>query len=260
MTSPPEIQTGPCSPWTDAESILACGCDDLNTDVDLDVAAEAASEVLYELSGHVYTGVCEATVRPCSSLVSCWVPYSDAWTATDCSCVRQSRIRLAGYPVREILEVMIDGEVIDPSEYELRFNRELYRMADADGVSQRWPGCQRMDLPLGEVGTFSVVYEYGLDAPVLGQSAAAQLACAIAKACPNSGAASGDCEIPAGTVRVARQGITIDTQALGLWLLGSLRTGMPLVDSFLSVYGGRPRQRRAALMVPEQDPWPVRVS
>ncbi len=273
MTGPTLINTGVCTPWTDADQILACCDATFDTNVDLDTAAELASDLLYEISGHRFPGLCETTVRPCGTGGSCfanWVPtghlpyqwfsgpwgYGDpyAWHAgRDCHCGTLSKIRLAGYPIREIQEVSIDGVVLDPAEYRLQTDRYLIRLADADGNPQRWPSCQRMDIDEG-VGTMFIHYRYGLEPPLAGLAAAAQLACQIAKACRNE-----ECEIPVGTVRVARQGITIDTQQLGLWLLGTMRTGMPLVDAFISVYAGQRQQRRTALMVPENDPWPVRV-
>ncbi len=274
MTGPNTINTGVCQPWCDAEQILACCNANLGTDVDLEQAAQLASDLLFEISGHRFPGICETTVRPCASNRSCWAdwvppfhwPYQwfdgpwgpgvGPWTwsaGRDCSCAPLSKIRLAGYPVREILGVSIDGVVLDPWEYELRQDRYLIRMADADGNPKRWPACQRMDIDEG-VGTFFVNYDYGLAPPLAGELAAAQLGCQIAEAC-----GTGECELPAGTVRVTRQGLTIDATQLGLWLIGSMRTGMPLVDAFISTYAGQRRQRRTALAVPELDPWPVRV-
>ncbi len=257
MTGPTPINTGACQPWTDTTSILNCCDADFNTDVDLTGAAQLASDLLYELSGHRFPGICEATVRPCASNVSCWHPWNESWYAgRDCSCQPLSKIKLAGYPAREIVEVSIDGELIDPAEYRLDRNLWLVRLADADGNPQRWPACQRMDVDQG-IGTFFVLYDYGLEPPLAGAAAATQLACQIARACPGGGLED-DCELPAGTVRVTRQGLTIDASQLGLWLIGSLRTGMPLVDAFISVYG-KPRTRRTALAVPELLPYPLRV-
>lgn len=244
--------SGPCQPWVSADDVAAC-CDFAATTSTLDWAATIASDLLYELSGHRYSGVCETTVRPCASHVSCWVPI-DRWFAADCGCQRLSMIRLAGYPVREIVEVLIDDEVVAPYDYRLQRQRELVRLN-----GDTWPACQRLELDGGE-GTFFVTYTYGQEPPLAGVAAATQLACQIARQCPGGGdgATTGDCELPAGTVRISRQGLTIDTQELGLWMLGALRTGMPMVDSFLAGYGA-PRQRRTAIYVPEQDPWPLRV-
>jgi hypothetical protein len=248
-----------CQLWAAPDDVFGC-CPDLTSTDEGPVtwALTQASDLLYNLSGHKYPGECSAVVRPCTSQVSCWRPSDLEWRSNFCSCIRLSHIRLAGYPVQSITSVEIDGVELDPSEYALYYQRELVRMADADGRPQRWPACQRLDIASG-LGTFFVTYKYGLAPPAAGTSAAAQLACEILKQCPGTNGTGAECELPEGTVRVTRQGLTIDTQALGMWLLGSLRTGLPLVDAFLSVYGDRPRQKRAALSVPEMDPWPVRV-
>jgi hypothetical protein len=246
-----------CSLWASIDDMTACCSDLLNTDeTTLEWALQQASEMLYKLSGHRYPGVCEATVRPCGSRASCWTPVSE-WFARDCGCTRLSRVRLAGYPVQAITEVLIDDEVIDPGEYRLDYDRELVRLADADGRAQTWPGCQRLDLSDGP-GTFFITYTYGQNPPLTGVQAAAELACEIAKACPGVSGSAGECALPTGTVRIARQGITIDTQVLGLWLLGMQRTGLTMVDAFLSAWGSA-RRRRTALAVPEADAWPLRV-
>lgn len=243
---------GPCETWISADDVQDC-CSATLTSSTASWAAQIASDLLFELSGHRYTGVCQATVRPCASYLSCWEGWEHGFRASGCSCQRLPYVRLAGYPVTEILEVLIDDAVVDPYSYRLDRSRELVRL---DG--ETWPSCQRLDLDSGE-GTFFVTYSHGVAPPLGATAAASQLACELAQQCPGAnGNGSGDCALPAGTVRVARQGITIDTQQLGLWLLGSLRTGMPLVDTFLSAYGA-PKQRRTALLVPEQDPWPLNV-
>lgn len=247
-----------CSLWASVDEMADCCADIITTDeTTLEWSLQQSSELLYRLSGYEYPGVCSATVRPCSSYLSCWTP--GLWHASDCGCSRLSKIRLAGYPVVEITEVTIDGAVIDPSEYRVDRGRELVRLVDANGKSQTWPSCQALDVADDALGSFTVKYSYGQNPPLSGVQAAAQLACEIAKQCPGaSGALTEECALPAGTVRIARQGITIDTRALGVWLLGQQQTGLTLVDLFLNVYG-RGRRRRTALLVPEADPWPVRV-
>lgn len=260
MTGLTPINTGTCTPWIEGTDATTC-CPDLTTTDTalLDSAAQQASDLLYLLSGSRFPGICETTVDACADR-SCWEPlwpryawsnwgWGGPWYGP--SNRHAWKIRLAGYPVREIVQVTIDGEIIDPADYRLELNRYLVRI---DG--HNWPAC-RQPSPDSGPGTFFIHYLYGLEPPIAGQAAAAELACAIVKACPGSGFLD-ECELPAGTVRVARQGVTIDVTNLGLWLLGSMRTGMPLVDAFLSAYGQQ-RRRRAALMVPENDPYPLRV-
>lgn len=264
MTGPLPINTGVCTPWVTGADATLCCPDIATTDTALlDTAVHEASDLLFLLSGSRYPGICETTVDACADR-SCWEPlwprYAWAWgwgaawgygyPWQNASNRHAWMIRLAGYPVREILEVTIEGDVIDPADYRLQQNRYLIRI---DG--HNWPACHQPTPDTG-VGTFFIHYLYGLEPPIAGQAAAAELACAIVKACPGSG--FDDCEIPVGTVQVARQGITINVEKLGLWLLGSMRTGMPLVDAFLSTYGQQ-RRRRTALLVPENDPWPIRV-
>lgn len=249
-----------CSLWAAPEDVFGC-CPDLTQSDEGPVnwAITQASDLLYHLSGDRYPGTCTATVRPCTSHGSCWRPVDDVWHASTCSCQRLSKIRLAGYPVQAITQITIDGVVLDPTEYTLYYQRELVRMADADGNPQRWPACQRLDIASGD-GTFFVAYTYGQSPPAAGISAAAQLACEILRQCPGTVEdGEGECNMPSGLVRITRQGLTIDSQALGVWLLGSLRTGLPLVDAFLSVYGRKPGVGRVALSTPEMDPWPIRV-
>jgi hypothetical protein len=247
---------GPCQAWTTVEDVLNCCGDALTTDDDvITTAVLAASEVLYALSGFQYPGVCEATVRPVGKACGCWA-FNQPWCRSGCTPL--SKIRLAGYPVVEITEVLIDDEVLDPAEYTLYNNRYLVRMEDADGRKQQWPGCQDIDRAEGE-GTFFITYTYGVEPPVIATLAARELACSIAQACPGANG-QGECEIPEGTVRVTRQGITIETQALGLWLIGRMSTGMPMVDAFISVHGGARPRRRTVITTPENDPYPVRIA
>ncbi len=269
MTSPAPINLGPCQAWTTAEDIAAC-CVDVDTTVDLDQIAEEASEILFAISGHRFSGVCTSTVRPCPCATPCCVPTRGVdpafpwaagtwgggwgwpggwWLDQACSCQRLPTVRLAGYPVRQIIDVTIDGESLDPTEYRLDRRRDLVRLN-----GNRWPGCQRLDLNDG-VGTWFVDYEHGMAPPLLGVRAATELSCELLKSCRQAD----DCELPAGTARVTRAGVTIDITALGLWLLGTARTGMHSVDAFLSVYA-TPTRRPVALSVPEADRFPLRVT
>ncbi len=243
MTGPLPINIGVCEPWTTGEDVAACCTATVGSDLFLfDQAALLASDLLYELSGHNYPGLCEALVRP-GGQDNCWTPIRWGWGGWGS---RQSQIRLAGYPVREILEVQIDGEILDPADYELQRNRFLVRL---DG--QRWP-----TRPPGGDSSFTLDYTYGLAPPLAGVLAAIELACELL----NAGCAGGpgECELPAGTVRLTRQGLTVDVASLGLWLIGTQRTGFPMTDAFLSVYG-EGRKRRTALYTPELDPYPLRV-
>jgi hypothetical protein len=148
--------------------------------------------------------------------------------------------------------VTIDGAVVDPSGYELKNNRNLVRLNDANGKRQHWPGCQNLGASTG-LHTFFVTYTYGQSPPTAGVEAAKQLACELAKACPIDGGVDEDCVLPPGTVEVVRQGITFRAQALGLFLEEG-HTGLAHVDAFLGVYGSRAR-RPAVVWSPDVAPY-----
>lgn len=238
---------------------------------------------LYEISGRQFTGVCERTVRPCRDACGCWgvasglgpwawggtawgYPLIGAWVnecGDRCGCGSLSRVRLAGYPVREILEVLIDGVVLDPLDvngnpnYRLDGWRWLVRMDDPGPpvVKRRWPSCQNLSLDDTEAGTFSVTYEWGVSPPQLGIDAAAELACQLYLACGGSEA----CDLPAGVTRVVRQGVEIDRQLLANWFDPTKATGLVHVDLFLRAYWRTRAQRRPAVYSPDVAAYARRV-
>jgi hypothetical protein len=278
----PWAQDGPCTPWCDASDVsLNCGSPTVITGVgsgadealiDMTPYAWMGSWLMWMLSGRRYSGSCERTVRPCGSRpcgfqtlpggYTIW-PTPDglpgwwngsAWNVPGfggCGCEPLDRIKLAGYPIREIIEVKIDGiDVPEANNWRLDGWRFLTRMADANGDPQYWPACQRLDMDDTEVGTFAVTYAYGQDPPLFGQLAAAQVACEIFK-----GTTGGECALPSGTVRVSRQGITIDKLAALGWFRTSTngwQTGLGVVDAFLNAANPQGNARRPMIMVPGQ--------
>src|SRR5438128_508567 len=79
-----------------------------------------------------------------------------------CGCL--STVRLSGYPVREVSEVKIDGDVVDPSEYRLDGWQDLVRMDDPGPPvrKRRWPHSQNLALDDDQPNTFSVTYSHGV--------------------------------------------------------------------------------------------------
>ncbi len=252
-----------CTPWIDGTDVAEC-CDvsDASDPTIFDASAELASELLYQYSLRLFPGICQRTVRPCSPTCGCpWQVLSRGhivwnWNLVDplygygygawgcsgdrCGCRPLSRTLLAGY-VQEILEVLIDGDVVDPATYRVDRNRWLVRVrpnAD-DETWEHWPGCQNMDLPETEDGTWAVTYTYGREAPVAAQKAAAQLACEIYKQCVGE-----ECGLPEGTTRVIRQGLVVEKPAFIGWAFEKggrsiprgWKTNIPLVDAFLNAY------------------------
>lgn len=273
---------GPCTSWCDSQDVWDCcgqpvttvgsGSMAIDCPVDMSEFAFEASQLLYELSGRIFAGQCgERTVRPCSSrqcgfqvlsrgyTVFPW-QYSDyGWMGSywmwdgnqGCGCSPLDMVLLSGYPVREIIEVKIDGVVVDPATYEVWDRRKLVRVRDPldPGTALYWPACQNLDLPDTAVGTWSVTYRYGQDPPVLGVKAAAQLACQFYRQC-----AGGECELPNGVTRIVRQGLQIDRGLFSSWAQDpaskSWRTGLTLVDAFLQGYNPGGLTRRPAIWAP----------
>lgn len=271
-------ENGPCGSWIYGADVLAFDAT-LSVGSDpsvLDDVAAVASSLLYELSGRRFSGVCERTVRPCADRCGCWsgalglgpfywsssevagFPWGWGWRSEGggyTGCGGLSSVPLAGYPVREVLSVSIDGETVDPAGYRLDERRLLVRLADTstDPPTDRvWPACQDMTLPDGAPGTFSVTYRSGIDPPMLGRWAAAQLAAELWKAFPGN---QGECRLPSRVTRVARSGITMERILPTAELLRSGQTGLQMVDSFLSQVNPTQQRRRSAVWSPDVEPF-----
>ncbi|MFL5309679.1 MAG: hypothetical protein ACJ79H_04405 [Myxococcales bacterium] len=244
----------------------------------LDVMALEASMALFEISGRQFTGLCgPVTVRPCRGSCGCWgsaaagpwywssAPYGFGWAwgwrnecGDRCGCEPMSRVKLAGYPVREIVEVKIDGVVVDPASYRLDRWRYLTRMDDPGPpvVRRHWPSCQNMSLEDDQPGTFSVSYRYGVDPPQLGRDAAAELGCQLYLQCADSDS----CLLPEGTTKVDREGITIERGLLANWFDPTKPTGLPRLDTFLKAYWATRGRRRPMTFSPDVPPFPLRMT
>lgn len=278
--APPGPTLGPCTAWIGADELAAC-CDGL-ADADpaaLETFAVEACMALFEVSGRQFTGLCERTVRPSAQPCSCFGGSTAAgfdwrwassvygslglgqWWANECGdrmgCGSVSSVKLAGYPVRQITQVKIDGAVIDPAGYRLDGWRHLVRLDDPGPpvVTNRWPACQNMSLAGDQPGTFEVSYLHGVDPPQLGRDAACQLGCQLFLSCNGA-----TCQLPAGVTKVVRQGVEIDRELLASWLDPKKGTGLVLVDTFLAAYGGKMRQsRRPAIHSPDVQRFARRV-
>lgn len=279
---------GPCNAWTTVEAVAEF-CTAEGTDLSVYTPAVlAASEFLYMMSAKQFNGECEQTVRPQADGCGCWlgitspmsvgapqISYGDGWWwgswagtwgwgFAGCgannvlgACGMISTAPLSGYPVTEILEVKIDGVVLDASEYRLDGYRYLTRMAAADGSPQWWPACQRVDRPDTEPGTWSATYVYGTAPPELGVLAANELACQLYRA-----SVGGACTIPSQATVVTRQGITIQRTPFVAWAYRKGQgwvSGLPLVDAFLSAYNPMGVTRRSSVWSPDLTPFGPRL-
>jgi hypothetical protein len=278
--SPDIAVYGPCSPWISGDEVsvfdqtLGIGSDTFL----LDDVAVIASQLAYEASGRQFPGVCTATVRPCRTGCGCWGDISSGfnwWWGTlpsgiwpggwgwrneggdACGCGYESYVRLAGYPVRKILSVTVDG--IDVPEldssgdrnWRLDQRRNLIRMADLSTTppaDRFWPACQNMNLPATEPGTFQIEYLWGADPPALAKMAAAELAVELWKASPSN---AGVCRLPSRVVTVVRQGITMTKIVSTADLLRSGMTGLQVWDAFISMTNPQGARQRSAVFSPD---------
>ena len=235
-----------CATWATAEDVAACGeveCDDAV----LTLALQASTYILYLLSRRKYPGICTAQVLPCAAgpaslVVDGWEPSwgtMRAWgwccnprhEGFTCNCGSgPSQISLGKYPVNpEGIVVEIDGVTLTEDEYRLLGNRWLVRMADADGNAQCWPTTQRLDLPLGEVGTWAVTFDYGNEPPVPGMLACAEYARELCLSCSGSA----ECILPARVQSLTRQGVQV---AFGdpIAFMEAGLVGTPIADAWLN--------------------------
>lgn len=285
---PPGPVIGPCQTWITGEDV-ATGCKaaaDLDQNL-LDTAALEASQALYEISGRQFSGQCEFTARPTADPCRCW-PSSlglGNWTwlsypigvggwgwgwFNECGdqlgCQPMSIVRLAGYPIRTIEEVKINGAVLPEVDddgnlnYRLDGNRVLTRM-DVPGsgpgfpaIPRRWPGCQNLSLTDDQLGTFSVRYKCGQDPPQLGRDAAVEIACQLAQAFNGNA-----CSLPAGATTVTRQGVKVERGLLANWFDPTKPTGLVHLDLFLRAYFQVRASRRPAVWSPDRQGFAKRL-
>jgi hypothetical protein len=135
-----------------------------------------------------------------------------------------------------VVDVRLDGVVLNPSQYRVDENRKLVR---TDGGT--WPMCQDMSLEDDQSGTWSVTITVGETVPVLGRRAVADLAAEFAKDC-----AGEECLIPYDVTSLTRQGITLDFGNPNNQAVDPLvrLLGLRVVRLFLATYNPHGLQRR----------------
>lgn len=199
-------------------------------------AYEQARLALGYLTAYVVAN-CPTRVRPCSSEAMGAYPWS--WTGLtyippsevlghwipgcgctySCACSPSTALDLNG-PVAEVVEVQIDGAVLDPTEYWLSGGRYLIRK------SGTWPRTQDMSKEPGDVGTFTVTYRPGFPLGPAGEIAYGRLAMEMAKAlCSN------DCKLPSNVKTIVRRGVTLEFKE---GLFPDNKTGIRDVDLFVA--------------------------
>lgn len=277
---------GPFVQWCDAQDVIyACPDADGSDTRQLEALCVAASQVLYELGGRQHAGLSQPTVaRPAGDNCGCW-PWNETWhswgqvpwgywtwdyglgrwgcNGASIGCEPVSQVELMGYPVREIVQVKVDGVVLDRLDgngnenWRLDEWRFLVRMRNPEepNVQNYWPGCQYIDLPASSPGTFAVTYRFGQDPPEIGKMAAVALACELWRLSPEG---SGECALPANATNMIRQGLTVDLQIFGAWRPvskgGGWNTPIPEMNLYLNTYNPVGLRRRPSVF----SPWATR--
>lgn len=221
-----------CQPFATAEQLLDANCAcalDANDDADLiDEMIDMASDLLAQATGGTYSGRCRVTVRP---VALCNDDYDPFYPNLQRSSPRDWRRQFGGInsiPLRgpniNIVEVIVDGVVLNPTEYGLLDNRYLFRKG-----GKCWPSVNDLTLNDTEVNTFAVTYEFGnIDA--LGRMACIELACELL-----SDAKGKTSHLPRGVTSANIQGASISVRDR----TAALRDGeeqIPIVARFLSVW------------------------
>lgn len=232
-----DVLCGPCSGGEEATGIPPAT---------LDAWLMLSSSILFNLTGQQWPGEQTDVVRP--------NPPNGRPCACGCGPARRgcsfvSEIQLDGYPVIDVIEVMIDGEVVDDSVYRVDDRQWLVWQADDGGVEiagrlrRGWPCCQRQKRPASEDQTFQVEYTWGTAPPPGGALAASSLACEFALACSTSEDSRRRCRLSSKVKSIVRQGVSMElSTAVELFAQGS--SGLPEVDLWVaSIMAGRERRR-----------------
>lgn len=233
----------PCEPWP------AVWCCDLTgySPAATGNALEAATEVLWALSGRQFGECVLEDLRPCREECGIYSNYGRpewsgwGWPYPDliagqwynlgcgggcdggCSCNTVEQFILP-MKVTRIVDIVIDGQIVPTGSYRLDNHRFVVR-TDGGG----WPHCNDLSVSFGP-GSWSVTVVVGEPVPKLGQLAVGELACELAKLCNDE-----ECVLPTNARRVTRQGVTVDTPDVKAVIeTGAL--GLQFVELFIASY------------------------
>lgn len=205
-------------------------------------AVQAASSILYALTGRKYRGLRELTERyePPDTCSHTGVSVADEvarryYGDGRCSYHPRGRLALRDRPVRAVSQVIAYPEtnprVVAPEEYEVidrRYLRPTY------GAS--WSACMPLD----------VTYTAGTPVPAAGQRAALILANELLK----SRNGDTECQLPDRVTSLSRQGVSftiLDPQDF----LKDGRTGLYEVDLFIVATNPDKARKRARVFSPD---------
>lgn len=247
-----------CAPWaTHEDAPLALQAYDIDPDA-VDDAFQVASDVLFELTGRRWPGVCTDVIRPQASWRFTegpprWWPataraglgsaygWCSCHRGRETGCNRVPEIKLPGHPVDPTgIVVKIDG--LEFFDFRLDDGRFLVR-TDGDG----WPCCQNLLEPDTEENTWSVAYSYGTGPDLGGKRAAVLLGTALFG--ESNPEAAARCKIDKRATRVTRAGTTVELGDPVAMVEAGL-TGIGSVDLWVASKRLGQARRRATVLVP----------
>lgn len=232
-------------------NVLCCSTwADLDPDIQ-EASAAWATEILNALTGFQFAQ-CPVKYRPCGKRCGWFggyltfpvnepsatgvgfpwmIPFVDNGIWRNCTCAGACRCNATcevqlPQPVAEIVEVLVDGVVLDPDAYRLDNGSVLVR---TDG--ECFPLCQNMDLADTEEGTWSVTLRPGSPLPASGAIAAGRLACEFSKMCTGDSS----CALPEQLISLSRNGVEVQVADPNLLLDNGL-TGFQEVDQFIRAF------------------------
>lgn len=225
----PEAITLGCDPWD-----VPPGCrwppdkpaswtDQVSWDALVADVWESATDVVWALTGRRF-GVCTIAEEFRLTTQDSCLPVPLLWRGQWFNSLATPgwpccEVRLDPGPVIEVLEVRVDGVVLDPAEWVLDGNR----LSTADGSC--WP----FTLPC-EQARMVVAYTFGTAPETLLLLAAAAVATEVIAPCTG-----GVCTLPGNVVAVTRQGVTVQLGDPAFLLQAGL-TGVPLLDLAIRTY------------------------
>lgn len=229
-----------CESFATPADLLAVICEgDLDPVADaalIQSALDDAADALYILSGQRFYGLCTTVMRPCG----------DNCMSTPCGCCELQVVPLS-FNFHELISVKIDGATLDPSEYRVGAPwpagmPSLIRLSLDGTRPTRWPGCQRLDLPLTADNTFGIEYVHGHTPGVTEINANVEVALGIIASAPgrNINMVPGASSISGGGVVIVNDP-TDEAQTVSI----------PSVRRFLAVWNPREDRSYSAVWSPE---------
>jgi hypothetical protein len=179
FADPDDVLIGPCYPYAQIEDLPdGCPCR-IETSGDLEPSDEAltavlngATTIVWSLLGRQPIGLCEQRVFPCLRENNWrWNWYQQQtytlapWGGMPACACSGDAVLLEG-PVNDIIEVVVDGEILERDEYVLVDGQWL------DRVDGSWPAGGRA----GDEAAFAITYLRGIPVDTLVRDATIEVA------------------------------------------------------------------------------------